>query len=58
MTTGKLFYHNSSWMAGVLLIAMAVVIPGEVPAQQKGLSIVTGGTGGVYYVLGEASQTC
>jgi len=31
---------------------MLLVAPGEILAQQKGLSIATGGTGGVYYVLG------
>ena len=52
MVTGKSFRPNSSWVAGVLLITVLIVVPGEILAQQRGLSIATGGTGGVYYVLG------
>ena len=43
---------NRFGLAGVLLIAVICLVSGQVPAQQRGLSIVTGGTGGVYYVLG------
>ncbi len=39
-------------LAGLVLIAVICLVSSEVPAQQRGLSIVTGGTGGVYYVLG------
>ena len=39
-------------LAGMILITVVLADAGQILAQQKGLSIATGGTGGVYYVLG------
>jgi TRAP-type uncharacterized transport system substrate-binding protein len=45
--------HNFFRLIGVIFIAAMLFIPNQLLAQQaKGLSIVTGGTGGVYYILG------
>jgi len=52
MVRGKSFRLSLLSLAGVLLITTILANPGQVLAQQKGLSIATGGTGGVYYVLG------
>jgi uncharacterized protein len=45
--------HNFFRLIEVIFIAAMLFIPNQLLAQQaKGLSIVTGGTGGVYYILG------
>src|SRR5262252_7122159 len=43
----------SNWRAGLTALALAsTLVAGTVVAQQRAISIATGGTGGVYYPLG------
>ncbi|MGC1880992.1 MAG: TAXI family TRAP transporter solute-binding subunit, partial [Pseudolabrys sp.] len=43
----------SNWRIGLTAVALAsTLIVGTVFAQQRAISIATGGTGGVYYPLG------